>query len=124
MRISFFLLTLLLASCSSLGEYKVPIRQGNYVTQEKVDQLSPGMTRSQVLSILGTPLIMDAFHQNRWDYVYSHDDGMGKVVRNRLTLFFDADNLAKIEGKGLPEAPMISTPPEDKGFFSKLFGWF
>lgn len=125
MRISLLLLSFFLASCSSFGEYKMPIQQGNYVTQEKVDELSPGMTRTQVQSILGSPLIVDAFHRDRWDYVYRMADrNTGKVEENRLTVLFDGDSMTRVDGKGLPKAPLIGTPVEDKGFMSKLLGWF
>lgn len=124
MRIVFLLLSLFLAACTSLSEYRVPIRQGNYVTQKKVEQLSPGMSRSQVQSILGSPLVMDAFHQNRWDYVYTYDDGKGKLTGNKLSVYFDGDSLTKVEGNGLPEAPLLFTPQEKEGFFSRLFDWF
>ena len=123
MRIIYLLLFVFLASCSSLSEYHVPIRQGNYVTQEKLDQLSSGMTRSQVQAILGGPLIQDMFHENRWDYVYRYDDGKGKVTENKIAVYFDGDSLTKVVGKGLPEAPLLYSMPEEKGFFSKLFDW-
>lgn len=124
MRIISLLLLLLLASCSMLSEYHVPVRQGNYVTQKSVEQLSPGMTRSQVQDILGSPLVMDVFHQNRWDYVYLYNDGKGKVTENRIAVYFDGDSLTKVAGKGLPEAPLIASPQEKEGFFSRLFDWF
>ena len=60
-------LTLLVSGCSV---YKVEVQQGNVVTQEMIDKLKPGMTRSQVRFVLGTPLITDAFHPERWDYYY------------------------------------------------------
>ena len=63
---------LLLAGCSSIPSllYKIEIQQGNVITQEMVNKLKPGMTRSQVRFALGSPMISDAFHENRWDYVY------------------------------------------------------
>lgn len=123
MRFFYLLLLMLLASCSALSEYHVPIRQGNYVTQEKLDQLSPGMNRSQVQAILGNPLIQDMFHENRWDYVYRYDDGKGSLTENKIAVYFEGDDLTKVVGKGLPEAPLLYSSPEEKGFFSKLFDW-
>ena len=124
MRISSLLLLFFLASCSLLTEYHVPVRQGNYVTQNKIDQLSPGMNRSQVQAILGSPLVMDVFHQNRWDYVYLYNDGKGKVVENKIAVYFDGDSLTKVEGRGLPEAPLIAKTQEKEGFFSRILDWF
>ncbi len=122
MRITLILFTLFLASCSYLHEYRLPIQQGNYVTQEKVDSLSDGMTRSQVQSILGTPLVKDPFHSNRWDYVYYYNDEKGSVKENRLSVYFEGDSLTKVVGKGMPKAPSLYTPSKP-GFFSRLFRW-
>ncbi len=67
---------LLLSACSSLefpGVYKLTIQQGNIVSQEMVDRLKPGMTRSQVQFVLGNPVLADSFERNRWSYVYTID---------------------------------------------------
>ena len=69
----------LLAACSSplsyVNAYKIDVQQGNVLTQEMVGQLRQGQTREQVRFILGTPLLADIFHQQRWDYVYSFRNG-------------------------------------------------
>ena len=103
---SFFVLpVLLLAACSvtdkvteKISPYKVDIPQGNVVTQEMVAKLKPGMTKSQVRFIMGTPLITDAFHANRWDYVYRNQKAGKLIEERRLALFFDQDMLARVEG--------------------------
>ncbi|CAA0094097.1 outer membrane protein assembly factor BamE [Zhongshania aliphaticivorans] len=81
-----------LAACSSLefpGVYRLPIDQGNIITQEMVDQLKIGMTRSQVEYVMGTPLVRDTFNPNRWDYVYTLDDrNNDKTERHQLTVKF------------------------------------
>ncbi len=86
----------LLSACSLkpsfVNEYKIDIQQGNVLTQEMVAQLKPGQTRDQVRFLLGSPLISDVFHQQRWDYVYSYRDGQtGKVESRKFTAFFNAD---------------------------------
>ena len=102
MRIKLILLSLLLASCSYisspvLSPYKMDIRQGNSITAEMREKLNIGMTRHQVRYALGTPMISDAFHGNRWDYVYMLEQG-GKVVeKQRLTLYFEGDNLVRMD---------------------------
>ena len=83
----------LLAACSSptgyINAYKIDIQQGNVLTQEMVAQLKPGQTREQVRYILGTPLLTDIFHQQRWDYVYSYRNGRTGVVETRqFSVFF------------------------------------
>ncbi|MCL2635141.1 MAG: outer membrane protein assembly factor BamE [Betaproteobacteria bacterium] len=93
-----------LAGCSVkpsfINEYKIDVQQGNALDQDAVAQLKPGQTKDQVRFLLGTPLIADIFHQQRWDYVYRFKSGSsGEVDARRLTLFFDADNrLACVDG--------------------------
>ena len=84
------------------GAHKVEVQQGNIITQEMVDELRPGMTRSQVRFIMGTPLIADTFNQNRWDYFYSKIDRDEHQVRERLIIFFENDKLARISGDYIP----------------------
>lgn len=108
MRLNIILLSLLLASCGNLpilSAYKMDIRQGNYVTKEMRDKLTLGMSRAQVSYVLGTPMISDAFHGNRWDYVYrlEHDGKM--VEQQRLTLYFEGNNLVRIDDSGLKPLP-------------------
>lgn len=100
----------LLSACSYLSPYKIEIQQGNYVSQEMVSKLKPGMTRSQVRFVLGTPLLTDMFHASRWDYVYFLERG-GKVLEERkLILFFDGDKLVRIEGDVAPAEPSAEAP--------------
>ncbi|MDH4215410.1 MAG: outer membrane protein assembly factor BamE [Gallionella sp.] len=102
MRIKLVLFSVLLASCSDLSvplitPYKMDIRQGNLVTPETREKLKIGMTKAQVRYVLGSPTINDVFHGNRWDYVYLLERG-GKVIEEQsMTLFFEGDNLVRIE---------------------------
>jgi len=83
--------------------YKFDIQQGNVITQDMIDKLKPGMTKSQVRFIMGTPLIADTFSQNRWDYFYSLDpaDRSGEV-RERVAIFFQDDLLVGLRGDFIP----------------------
>ncbi len=77
--------------------YKIDIQQGNEVTQAMLDQLKPGMTPAQVRFVLGTPLIVDPFHADRWDYVLRIERA-GKVVdKRRVTVIFRDGRLQGIE---------------------------
>ena len=79
--------------------YRIEIQQGNYVAQEAVSQLKPGMTKDQVRNILGTPLLTDIFHANRWDYVYYREIADGTREQRKLVVHFDKDEkLARLEG--------------------------
>jgi len=103
--------TLVAASCVALSgcsatavsdfvkPYRIDVRQGNYVTQEMVSQLKPGMTREQVRFLLGTPLLTDVFHADRWDYVYRFRPGKGdQVQERRLAVLFEDGKLARLDG--------------------------
>jgi outer membrane protein assembly factor BamE len=83
--------------CTSFSPYKMEIRQGNYVTPEMRKKIKIGMSRQQVTSVLGSPLVSDVFHANRWDYIYRFDE-KGKLVESqRLTLFFEGDFVKRID---------------------------
>lgn len=83
--------------------YKQPIYQGNLIEQSAIDQLQPGMSKQQVLTLLGTPSVADPFHNQRWDYTASQRTGRtGRIEITNLTLYFDNDTLAKWEGGAFP----------------------
>lgn len=113
-------LALAVAACSSvnvpLSPYRIDVQQGNALEQESVAKLKPGLTRSQVRFLLGTPLLVDPFHGNRWDYVYNFRKAGKLAEERRLALFFDGDVLARIEAEGLTlrnEQPEVRpAPPE------------
>ena len=94
----------LLAGCSFdsvvglVDPYRIDIRQGNYVDQEMVAQLRRGMTRDQVRYVLGSPLVVDMFRKDRWDYVYRFRPGSGDAQQRVISLFFAGDVLDRIEG--------------------------
>jgi outer membrane protein assembly factor BamE len=101
------LLALVLAGCETvtlpgLTAHKIDIQQGNYVTQDMVAKLKPGMSRSQVRFALGTPLIADPFHPDRWDYVYVLHKKGRLVEQRRIVAVFQEDKLVRIEGDVVP----------------------
>ena len=141
-------LATVLSGCSSVprivNEYKIDVQQGNVLTQEMVSQLKPGLTKDQVRFILGTPVLADVFHANRWDYVYRLQKGnTGAVEMRKFTAFFDAnDKLVRVSGDvtaaqasdtsaapvastreidlGSIDADSVAPPIEEKGFFGKM----
>lgn len=105
---------LLMAACSSTAipfVHKIDIQQGNVITQDMVDRLEPGMDKSQVQFVLGTPPLIDVFHQQRWDYVYSMHPGGGERQQRHIALFFEGDKLTRIEGDVQPAAGTPDTEP-------------
>jgi len=117
-RILAILVSLLLAACSSspsVQPYRIDVRQGNVITQDMVAQLKPGLTRDQVKFILGSPLVADMFHTDRWDYVYHFQPGKGEVQRRRLTVIFEDNKLSRlagdvVAGDGWLEGPQTTQP--------------
>ena len=137
-----------ISGCSSVprivNEYKIDVQQGNVLTQDMVSQLKPGLTKDQVRFILGTPVLMDIFHANRWDYVYRLQKGSNGVAEMRkFSTFFDAGGkLLSVSGDVMaaqaadaaaaPESklreidlgsiePGAAVPPiEERGFFGKM----
>lgn len=96
---------LLLTACSGtpevtsyLSPYRIDVRQGNFVTQEMMARLKPGMSRDQVRFVLGTPLVTDIFHADRWDYVYRFQPGRGEPQSRRLVVFFEDGKLSRVGG--------------------------
>lgn len=134
-----------IASCSQdpiVGRlpfvYRIDIQQGNVISQDEVNQLKPGMSRRQVIYLLGTPMLEDPFHTDRWDYIYLYEPGSkgGKAEHTRLTVFFEDEKLARLQGDLAPE-PMadseaphhsaaVTVPPqkpEDTGILTRLWRW-
>jgi outer membrane protein assembly factor BamE len=116
-RILFFLP--LLAACSGtpvitnvLSPYRMDVRQGNMVSQEMVAQLRPGLSREQVRFILGSPLVADMFHADRWDYVYRFQPGRGEVEQRVLTVFFQDNKLLRVAGDVVADDPGKTEAPK------------
>jgi outer membrane protein assembly factor BamE len=125
-------------ACSSWHViHKIDVQQGNVITQEEVNLLEPGMSRRQVQYIMGSPMIADVFNQDRWDYVYLFQPGYGESREERVTLFFESDELERISGtlhpdpagaaaNTRPKQVTLVVPPEervDPGIFNKLWHW-
>jgi outer membrane protein assembly factor BamE len=78
--------------------YRIDIQQGNYISSDMVAQLKPGMSREQVRLTLGTPLLTDIFHADRWDYVYWYERPGAKPEQRKLTVFFEDGKLLRLDG--------------------------
>ena len=114
--------------------HKIDVQQGNVVNQDEVDQLEIGMTRNQVQYIMGSPIVVDVFHQDRWDYMYFLQPGYGERQQERVTLHFEGDSLASVTGTMLPSPTgpdpeatrrvTVVVPPEERvppGIFNKIW---
>ena len=99
----FALLGLLLSACAV---HKIDIQQGNVITQEMLETLTPGMDKRRVKIAIGSPMVQDPFHPDRWDYVYSYKAGMSDEEQSaHIILRFDGDTLASIE--------VVKAPPHE-----------
>lgn len=138
------------SGCSSVPrivtEYRIDVQQGNVISQDMVSQLKVGLSKDQVRFVLGTPLLTDIFHEERWDYIYRLEKGRsGEIGQRNLSVFFDKDGkLARVSGDvvaaqagadskteepearsrviDLGSAPEGATvpPAEEKGFFGRI----
>ena len=123
------------AKLPSMKPFKMEVQQGNVVTSKMLLQLRPGMTRSQVRYIMGTPLIVDSFRDNRWDYFYELRKQGVLVEKRRVILDFDKDSLVSVRGDVIPSAenPDVKTiveapqqkveEPKDDSWTDKLKFW-
>jgi outer membrane protein assembly factor BamE len=115
----------LLGACSSfkmpdipvpsiVTPYRMEIQQGNFITQEMISQLRAGMTRDQVKFVLGSPLVADVFHSNRWDYVFQRQLEFNRGMEQRkVSVIFENDKLARVDGD-VVAAPAAGAPDADK----------
>lgn len=104
--------------------YRVEIQQGNVISAEQIEKITPGTSRNEVRFILGTPLIEDPFHAERWDYFYSLDPAKGELVtKYRLSVWFENGQVLRtvVEGAGLPGAIEPDLEEDSPGFFSQLW---
>jgi outer membrane protein assembly factor BamE len=115
MRCSILCFSVLLVSCSSvplISPHKIDVQQGNVVDQEMVSKLKPGMTRSQVRFVLGTPLVADPFHADRWDYVYRYQKAGELTQSRKLSVIFEEDKLVRVEGDVVPATSAATDLPK------------
>jgi outer membrane protein assembly factor BamE len=118
--------------------HRIDVQQGNVISEDALNQLKPGMTRRQVQFVLGSPMIADVFHQDRWDYIYLMQPGSGgEVSKEHVTLFFENDTLARISGSMRPlqagddvapakQQVTLVVPPQDRvppGVLSRFWHW-
>lgn len=115
-------LVIALSACSSVSipvsPYRIDVQQGNALDQDVVDKLKVGMTSTQVRFLLGTPLLVDPFRNNRWDYVYNYRKAGKLTEKRRLALFFEGDVLARIDAEGFAPKPVapeqVAVKPEGR----------
>lgn len=132
--LAYLVAAVLVGACTSPripGVHRIAIQQGNILTQDMVRRLSPGMERRQVRFLLGTPLVVNPFDRNRWDYLYTLREGDGKKTRQKFSVYFKDDKLVRVNGdiRAIEENEEPATAPQsvvtvpDQGRDRGLFGW-
>ena len=120
MRLILLSLALFLTACTHEGTFKLPgvyridIQQGSIISREMLSRLKPGMDKNQVQFIMGTPPLVDPFHTNRWEYIYTFSKGGQQRKQRHITLHFEDDKLAYIDGDvvpGLERPEELTTKP-------------
>jgi outer membrane protein assembly factor BamE len=108
--LSLVLTALLLGASGCV--YRMAIQQGNFLDTSQVEQLQNGMTRSQVMFLLGTPMVPAGFDANRWDYFYYlKARQLKKPITRRLTVYFEEDKVSRIVNGDAPTPTPTPTPP-------------
>ncbi len=109
MRHKISLLLLATASALSLGAchviYTPDVQQGNLLIGKNVSELKPGLTKQQVIALLGTPSVVSPFNQNQWNYIATMQRRGGTIKKRSLTLYFDNDTLVRTDGDFMKETP-------------------
>jgi outer membrane protein assembly factor BamE len=100
--ISLAVVTAVTGGCGWFDVHRIPVQQGNVVTQQMIDQLRPGMTRRQVAFVLGEPVMRNGFEPDRWDYVYSLYNRDRNLEVRRVSLYFRDDRLSHFAGDIVP----------------------
>ena len=136
------LASLLVTGCTSVERipfiHRIDVQQGNVITQQMVDQLKPGMSKRQARFTLGSPLLVDTFHQDRWDFLYRMEPGKGEIEQQRVTLYFKDDQLVRIDGDyrphpqpelaaAGPESTTVVVPPQKRkarGILTRMWNWW
>ena len=108
-KMKIILLATLLACMTLSGCYKTPVQQGNILKQEDIDEIKPGMSKQQVVILLGTPTVADPFNQDRWDYINTTKvKGEFKKLK-KFSLFFENNELVRTEGNYFPNKEDVTT---------------
>ena len=85
-----------LSACVNIP-YRAPIQQGNVIEEGRAKAIQQGMSKTEVANILGTPMLEDLFHKDRWDYIYRLDKNYQAVQQERVTIWFSNNIATKVE---------------------------
>ena len=137
--ILIIILTTTICACSNTGDFKLPnlyridVQQGNVIDQKMIDRLKRGMDKEQVNFIMGTPAIIDPFHADQWEYIYSQSENGGTRFQQHIRMHFEDNKLTHIEGDVVTSLRQRADPAKQsrtvevpigdeksKGFFERM----
>ncbi|MBD3657925.1 MULTISPECIES: outer membrane protein assembly factor BamE [Marinobacter] len=104
-KLTALILTLIMAGCAFPGVYKINVQQGNILTEEELTQLAAGMSRSQVHSVLGTPIMISPVDPSQEYYIYTFQKGGGDIREQRVVVYYENDRYTHHEAELLKETP-------------------
>ncbi|MCK7544006.1 outer membrane protein assembly factor BamE [Marinobacter bryozoorum] len=104
-RLAPVLLLTMLAGCVFPGVYKINVQQGNIISEEELSQLEPGMSRSQVRSVLGTPMMLNPADTSVEYYTYTFQEAGGEIREQKVIVHYDGDTFTHMEKQLLDDLP-------------------
>ena len=104
-KLAVLLLVTFFAGCSFPGVYKINVQQGNILSEEELTQLEEGMSRSQVRSVLGSPIMLNPVDTSREYYIYTFQDSGGEILEQRVVVYYEADQYSHYEAQLMEETP-------------------
>ncbi|MBS8242077.1 outer membrane protein assembly factor BamE [Marinobacter lipolyticus] len=104
-KLTALILTLIVSGCAFPGVYKINVQQGNILTDEELTSLSEGMSRSQVHSVLGTPLMVNPVDPSREYFIYTFQRRGGDIKEQRVIVYYDNNQFSHYEAQLLEETP-------------------
>ncbi len=101
----YLMLCIFLTACSFPGVYKINVQQGNIVSQDMLDQLSPGMTKRQVHFVLGNPVIDNVFDDSTEHYLYTYQEAGGRILKQKVSIYYEQDVYVRHQSQMLDDHP-------------------
>ena len=95
-------LTLSVTACVNIP-YRAPVQQGNVIEADRAQAIVPGMSKEQVVNVVGSPVMYNLFHQDRWDYIYRLDQRNKPIQQKRVTIWFSNGSVTKVEHTDLTD---------------------
>lgn len=104
-KLAALIITLIISGCAFPGVYKINVQQGNILSEKELTQLSEGMSRSQVHSVLGSPIMLNPVDPSREYHIYTFQRRGGDIEEQRVIVYYEGDRFSHYEAQLLEETP-------------------